>query len=464
MNRIWSLAFFLSVLSCCPSSRLVVVAQTITKWIQLNMCSEELRVPNSTASPRGFAVFPLGKCILHKGGNYQLWNEVPSLRTDGTEHAYTRGIYSDSTCQSPTAEGEQSLTIPISCEIVIIPGKLDPYPNVLYSAQILKSIPSIPGSGWTDMYFDEDGCGNLLGFTYMMLDTCQFDSNGYIIDYEKLGIPVCDFKLTDCNTLWYYNSADNNCVPTDIIKSQKVLSTRFSKCMMDVDNPFVFTISNGIHVLTECENPGVPDLVCFSGHETVHMESGGTKMISNVQIGDRIQVANIVRGNSAIIQTSYSNVIAVPHERNDFKASFHEISTKRGKSFRITADHIIPVYRRLLSPSPTAASSFIDVLAQDVSVGSFLITEDGILDEVTSNNIVTSYGLYSVVTEDLGSYIIVSGIAASPFALSHTALSWFYFLLHKSGILRMSDYKGHWAYKTVENAASVLYSHAFSQQ
>ena len=128
MNRIWSLVYFLSVLLCCPSSRLVVMAQTITQWIQLNMCSEELRVPNSTASPRGFAVFPLGKCILHKGGNYQLWNEVPSLRTS-TEHAYTRGIYSDGNCQSPTAEGEQSLVIPISCEIVIIPVNLIPIPT-----------------------------------------------------------------------------------------------------------------------------------------------------------------------------------------------------------------------------------------------------------------------------------------------------------------------------------------------
>lgn len=466
MDCVDSYVLFLSVLlCCCHSSYLVAFAQdsSVTQWIQLNMCSEETRVTGSTAEPRGYAVFPLGKCILYKGGNYQLWNEIPYLQTS-TEHAYTRGIYSDSVCSSSTAGGEQSLVIPISCEVVIIPGHLDPYPNILYSAQVLDAIPSIPKSGWTDLYFDEDDCGKLLGFTYMRLDTCQFDSNEYIIDYEKLDIPVCDFKLTGCDTLWHYNSADNTCVPTDIIRTPKMLPKRFGKCTFNVDNPFVFTVSNGMNVRTECEIPGVPDLVCFSGQETVHTESGEIKMLSNVQIGDKIQVANIVQGkrnsnsddNSGMIQISYSNVIAIPHEKNHFKALFHEICTKSGHSFRVTADHVLPVYRPPLSSS-IATSLFVDTLAQDVSLGSFLIVEEGILDEVTCNSIVTSYGLYSVVIEDLESYVVVSGIAASPFAVSHGALSWFYSFLHKSGFLRTKNYKDHWAYRAIENAASALY-------
>ena len=79
------------------------------------------------------------------------------------------------------------------------------------------------------------------------------------------------------------------------------------------------------------------------------------------------------------------------------------------------------------------------------------------VDVVIGNRIITSYGLYSVVTEDLGSYILVSGIAASPFAVSHYSLVWFYFLLYRSGFLSMSDYKHHWAYKTIENVTGFLY-------
>ena len=449
-------------------------AATITKWIQLNMCSAELRVSNSTASARGYAVFPLGTCILHKGGNYQLWNEVPSLSST-TELAFTRGIYSDVECSTPTAEGEQSLTIPLSCEVVIIPGNLDPYPNILYSAQLLSAVPAIPGEGWTDIYYDKTGCSsNVIGFTYLRLNSCQFDANGYIIDYEKLGIPNCDFKLTNCGTLWYYNSVDNNCVPTDVIKTQMLLPKRFGKCNIDIDNQFVFSISNGINVRTECELPDVPDLVCFSGQELIHMESGEMKMIKDVHIGDKIKVIKIAQwdngkstrdGSSSgsdsgnkkeemVVEMGISTVIAIPHDRNDHRALFHEISTKMGHNIRVTADHVIPSYIN----SSSASSSFVNTLAQDVLVGSFLIIEDGELDEVISNNAVISYGLYSVIPEDFGSYLIVSGIAASPFAVSHIALSWFYSVLYHSGFLRMSNYKDKWAYRSIEGAASALYS------
>ena len=64
---------------------------------------------------------------------------------------------------------------------------------------------------------------------------------------------------------------------------------------------------------------------CFAGSETLSLESGESKAISDVKVGDRVLAANAA-GN-----TMFSDVIFVPHGANTEIALFTRISTVDGR-------------------------------------------------------------------------------------------------------------------------------------
>jgi hypothetical protein len=72
------------------------------------------------------------------------------------------------------------------------------------------------------------------------------------------------------------------------------------------------------------------DKACFAGSETLHLESGEVRAISDVRVGDRVLSAD------AAGRTSYSDVVYVPHRANSDDALFTHITTASGRDIKMT--------------------------------------------------------------------------------------------------------------------------------
>jgi hypothetical protein len=144
---------------------------------------------------------------------------------------------------------------------------------------------------------------------------------------------------------------------------------------------------------------------CFSGAETLTLESGASKTMDSVVVGDRVLTAD---GNGKL---SFSEVIFLPHAANSDPATFVELTTGSGKSLKATKMHLL----QTCSGSLAFASSF--------AVGSCIRTVDG--DEsIVLASLTTSKGLYTAVT--MNEFLVVNGVVASPFAVAHGITHAFY--------------------------------------
>jgi len=154
------------------------------------------------------------------------------------------------------------------------------------------------------------------------------------------------------------------------------------------------------------------EATCFAGSEMVTLESGASKLIADVVVGDRVLAAN---AQGAFL---FSDVIAVPHAKNNDRVTFNEISLANGADIRMTGEHLLPV----------AASCGVDAVfavtaAKDVAANSCVMTVNG-QSAVVSNNKVAGAGIYTIVTNE--EYVVVNGVVASPFATSHAMGNTFY--------------------------------------
>ena len=154
---------------------------------------------------------------------------------------------------------------------------------------------------------------------------------------------------------------------------------------------------------------------CFAGSETLSLESGEVRAISDVRVGDRVLSAD------AAGRTSYSDVVYVPHRANSDDALFTHITTASGRDIKMTPSHII-----LAGPCHSSASLPL-TYASSVSVGDCVMTVSG-EDMVSTVETVQGKGLYTVVTEE--EYVVVNGIIASPFAANHMVAN-LYYNLHR---------------------------------
>jgi len=150
----------------------------------------------------------------------------------------------------------------------------------------------------------------------------------------------------------------------------------------------------------DCFASDSDDAVCFSGMDTVQLESGETKMLSEVQVGDRVLSAD-AQGT-----LSYSDVVFLPHAANNKAATFVNIATEGGKALKATKTHLVQ----------TCAGEL--TYAGALKAGDCLRTVDG-EERVASTSATKAEGIYSVVAQN--EFIVVGGIVASPFAFAHGA-------------------------------------------
>ena len=171
---------------------------------------------------------------------------------------------------------------------------------------------------------------------------------------------------------------------------------------------------------------------CFAATETVTLESGASKAISEVTVGDRILTVN-AKG-----QQLYSDVAYLPHGKNAVKATFAVIATATGRDLKVTVNHYLPAGAcALASPLPVVAASA-------VAVGDCVQTVSG-REQVVSVSPVEGEGIYTAIAmEEL---LVVNGIVATPYGGINPALANVYYNIHRLA------YK---AYKAAASSSSAL--------
>jgi len=145
------------------------------------------------------------------------------------------------------------------------------------------------------------------------------------------------------------------------------------------------------------------DDICFSADSTVQLESGATKTMAELKVGDKIL------SSDAAGKLSYSEVAFLPHGPNTKRADFVAVTTEFGKVVKATPTHLLKGCDGSLVQAKSA---------------SCLRTVDG--DEaVASIKTFESRGVYSAVTLD-NEYLVVDAVVASPFAMAHGFVNAYY--------------------------------------
>lgn len=207
-------------------------------------------------------------------------------------------------------------------------------------------------------------------------------------------------------------------------------------------------MSNNVVVVSCCDDgfncEGNGDCVrsgCFSGDETVQLEMGDRKKISDVHVGDRV-----LSFSTELNAMVFSDVVYVPHQRNNQAALFTEVITS-AERIKVTPEH-------LLLAGACGSSSLPLVEAQTVKEGQCLLTVNGQM-EVKTVRSVTGNGLYSIVTNE--EYVVVGDVVASPFAKYHWFINKFY-NLHRMVYYYMPSAMKSQLFHAVNNAAGMVES------
>ena len=189
------------------------------------------------------------------------------------------------------------------------------------------------------------------------------------------------------------------------------ITYEMESCTTYEDSPAVFSSSRyPVSPFFATEDSG-GQKGCFAGSETLHLESGEVRFISDIGVGDRVLAAD------ASGRMTYSDVVFVPHKANNDDALFTLITTASGRDIKMTPSHIILA-------GPCHSSGPLPLLyASSVNVGDCIMTVSG-NDMVSTVETVQGKGLYTIVTKE--EYVVVNGIIASPFAANHMLANLYY--------------------------------------
>lgn len=141
---------------------------------------------------------------------------------------------------------------------------------------------------------------------------------------------------------------------------------------------------------TENDNDNDDGSACFPGHATVQLMDGSVKKISEVQIGDHVQVGNGI----------YSDVFMFTHKEAKTKHSFIRISTQSGYSLTSTKGHYIYINGQVATAMTAVVGDVLDLGNGNRTV----------INEVSS---ISSVGLFNPQT--VHGDIVVNSIRASTF-------------------------------------------------
>jgi len=139
-----------------------------------------------------------------------------------------------------------------------------------------------------------------------------------------------------------------------------------------------------------------------------------------VKVGDRV-----LAYSSATHTTVYSDVVAVPHRKNNAEASFQHIVMECGTDIKMTADHLLPAGVCSQQQQQQRSTELLPLSrAADVRVGDCVLTTLGQSRVVSNDVVATTDGIYTIVTKE--ALLVVNGVVASPFAVNHAVADMFY--------------------------------------
>ncbi len=135
------------------------------------------------------------------------------------------------------------------------------------------------------------------------------------------------------------------------------------------------------------------DDLCFSGSATVLLDNGVRKTMSELAVGDRVQVG----------PNQFSEVFMFTHKMSDVKHHFITLRTTAGPSISLTARHYIHSNGAL-------------VAAANVKVGDTVELGDGSVSRVAEITTARKTGLYNPQT--VHGDIVVDGVRTSTYTAS----------------------------------------------
>jgi len=286
-----------------------------------------------------------------------------------------------------------------------------------------SNLPATPTAvgGVIEQLFLDTGCATAIGWNYYPFYTCVLNSA-----LQAYWIPSCA-STSSANINTYPSlicstasaSANSNWNLMSTCTAGQPASSGYSWEASDLWANSASGIGSIAYTQT-CYTPpssSSSSSSCFAGSESVMLASGESKSIADVQIGDKV-----LAFSSAEQKTVFSDVVAVPHTKNDVAADFQHIVLADGADIKLTAEHLLPA-------GDCAASSLPLKRAADVKVGECVQTTTQSVS-VVSNTVVAGSGVYTIVTEK-ADYVVVNGIVASPFAVNH-AIANFVYGIHRA--------------------------------
>ena len=156
---------------------------------------------------------------------------------------------------------------------------------------------------------------------------------------------------------------------------------------------------------------------CFAGTELVTLESGETKSLNQVKLGDRVLTMNAKSG-----KLMFSDIVFVPHGPNMESNTFVKVTTISGRDLKMTMNHVLPI------GSCDTKQSLSYHSASEIVVGDCVETVRG-REPIVSVESTEGKGIYTVITmEEL---LVINGIIATPFGGINPSLANMYYNLHR---------------------------------
>ena len=249
-------------------------------------------------------------------------------------------------------------------------------------------------------------------------------------------LPICRF--VDVNRV---NFGNGECLSTLLDDATNVFTLASGKFVRS-EAPYP---GSGVNSCPGSENAGYdPDddvyifrgycrtvISCFAGSELVQkleIDRSGRKRhskvpISSIDVSDRVLTWSLERG------LQYSEVMAVPHPQNHEVVKFVNIITESGDDLKLTEEHLI-LAGACRTNGDTGDNFFsseklVPTRSSSLLLGDCLLTTQG-LSRIVALEEAYGIGHYTIITSGTQEFIVVNGIIASPFAVSHEIGNWIY--------------------------------------
>ena len=347
-----------------------------------------------------------GGCSRFLSGQSTCSSSEVSLATEDLGEGLQRWVFTrvNDSSPSPTPTPTPSPTESTPAPTESTPEPIVPAPDdIPYSPYPSDSKDKVCNGLGEDIDTSQNCiCNALLGFVPDGMGGCQCTNGKYVCDDHI----CCNNDELCCDGSCVPNTLDSSCGSTcgaleDCTAANAlccdgscVPNTLDSSCGTTCDNIDACDTGNGDY----CDSSNV---CCFPAGSLVYLESGETKEMRELVIGDRVQA---VRPDGSLF---YDDVYMFGHKEDLQEALFVQIGTQSGKELRLTPGHYLPVLRNGVRMTIDSVDAELGDLVHVVSTA-FHQTN---LEPIVAKSIVKDVGKFNPYL--LEGTIVVDGVGAS---------------------------------------------------